>query len=570
MRILIINLTRFGDLLQTQPVVHALRDAGHETGLVCLDNFAEAGRLLDGVDALVALPGSGLLAALDGDWRRCAGFLEQWVDLVRRHFAPDVILNLTSTPAARLLGRLLLLRAAEAGTPAPVLRGFSVDEHGFGSNGTLWGAFFEASTRRRGCSPYNLADVFRKAAGVGEVPARYALRRPAPEAVDAMRFRLAEAASTASTASTASSAGTGGGRGAASFAAFQLGASEERRRWPVRHFAELGRRMYETFGCMPVLLGSAAERELAESYLRAGAPAVDLIGATSLGEVSAALTLCRLLVTNDTGTMHLAAGLGVPSLALFLATAQAWDTGPYLEDCCCLEPALPCHPCGFGTVCPENVACREKISAEAVWLLAETRLRHGRWPDAADPKTASEARVWLTVRDAYGFLDLHSLSGHGTEERSVWLRLQRHFYRQFLDVGDAVGTPASQSSRRTGQHFLPPDQEDLAGVRLLAAGRRAELASALRQAEELLHLLLRQGEVLTARPTAQAGQRFLATAQRIAAFLESCDAGNAFDALGRLWTAVSQERGGELDTVTELAALFQEFLCMWRQLLEDY
>lgn len=38
-----------------------------------------------------------------------------------------------------------------------------------------------------------------------------------------------------------------------------------------------------------------------------------------------------MLITNDTGTMHLAAGLNLPILAIFLATAQPWDTGPYQE-----------------------------------------------------------------------------------------------------------------------------------------------------------------------------------------------------------------------------------------------
>ena len=47
--------------------------------------------------------------------------------------------------------------------------------------------------------------------------------------------------------------------------------------------------------------------------------------------LAAVLRQSRLIVTNDTGTMHLAAGLGVPVLALFLATAQPWDTGPYRE-----------------------------------------------------------------------------------------------------------------------------------------------------------------------------------------------------------------------------------------------
>ena len=69
MNVLIINLTRFGDLIQTQPVISGFKSLGHRVGLVCLDNFASAALLLDGVDHLFPFPGAGLLAGLDADWR---------------------------------------------------------------------------------------------------------------------------------------------------------------------------------------------------------------------------------------------------------------------------------------------------------------------------------------------------------------------------------------------------------------------------------------------------------------------------------------------------------------------
>lgn len=69
MNILIINLTRFGDLIQTQPVISGYKSLGHRIGLVCLENFASAATLMDGVDAVFPFPGAGLLAGLDADWR---------------------------------------------------------------------------------------------------------------------------------------------------------------------------------------------------------------------------------------------------------------------------------------------------------------------------------------------------------------------------------------------------------------------------------------------------------------------------------------------------------------------
>lgn len=76
MRVLIINLTRFGDLLQTQPLIHELHEQGHSVGLVCLENFLGAAEFLTEVDWLVPLPGSRLLRSLDGDWRLGCGVLD--------------------------------------------------------------------------------------------------------------------------------------------------------------------------------------------------------------------------------------------------------------------------------------------------------------------------------------------------------------------------------------------------------------------------------------------------------------------------------------------------------------
>ena len=62
--VLLLNLTRFGDLLQSQPLIQDLHDSGHRVGLVYLDNFAAALPLLRHVDAAWPLPGAKLMACL--------------------------------------------------------------------------------------------------------------------------------------------------------------------------------------------------------------------------------------------------------------------------------------------------------------------------------------------------------------------------------------------------------------------------------------------------------------------------------------------------------------------------
>ncbi len=509
MHILLVNLTRFGDLLQTQPLIHDLKDQGHHITLLCLDNFMGAAELLQGVDRIEPLHGAALLAALDRDWRAAAAGVDRLAAKIARP-APDRVINLTSTPA----GRLLALRLAGNGTP----EGFALDRHGFGCNSSLWASFLEASSRIRGCSPFNVADLFRKAGGRGVTPGRAALAPVDPAVRREMRERLRRAAS-----------------GCAGFAALQLGASEDRRRWPVEFFAALGKELRERDGLMPVLLGTASEQPLAAAYAAAGGPGIDLTGGTTPAQLAAVLRACRVLVTNDTGTMHLAAGLGVPCAAVFLATAQPWDTGPYLEGCFCLEPDLDCHPCTFGSVCPHNERCRRTVRPETAAALIRALPVRGRAAAPVDAAAAAGSRIWRTRLDADGFMDLECLSGHDTDPRTLWLRVQRHFYRRFLDADGAI---------REG-NFLPLP----ALPARFPEERRRRIVRTLEASAHRLALLREQGVLFLRRPQAEAGRCFLAGVHRLSGLW---DASEDFNALGRLWFTAAQERGNDLPRVLEL------------------
>lgn len=104
------------------------------------------------------------------------------------------------------------------------------------------------------------------------------------------------------------------------FACLHPGASAPARRWPLEHFAAVGDALAQR-GLRVVLTGTPGEAPLtAEVAARMQAPAVDLAGRTSLGELGALLEHARLLVANDTGVSHLAAALSVPSVIVFLAS----------------------------------------------------------------------------------------------------------------------------------------------------------------------------------------------------------------------------------------------------------
>jgi len=296
-----------------------------------------------------------------------------------------------------------------------------------------------------------------------------------------------------------------------------------------------------------VLVGSPSERPLAER-LKAACPApvaesvADLVGGTNLRELASALCNCSLLITNDTGTLHLAAGLGVPCLAIFLCTAQPWDTGPMLPGSVNLEPDCrpaegPCPPCAFGAACPNDLACRRAVEPAGVLNMALAMLAGDDPAGVAVPG----ARVWRTVRGADGLLDLESLSGHEGEDRTRFIRLQRALYRPYLD-----GEPLPKAAAPAG---LSPEVS-------------AALARTVDEAVGLLVLLQRQGEILAREPLPAMKTKFLATWQRVRGALEGQE---RLALLASLWTFEAERPGLDLAGILALARRYAEILGKIRQ-----
>ena len=138
------------------------------------------------------------------------------------------------------------------------------------------------------------------------------------------------------------------------------------KRWLPERFGELADRLIGALNANVLIFGSAAEEELAEQI--AGemrhTPVV-LAGETSLRQLLALTTRCRLMITNDSGPMHLAAALGVPLVSIFGSTDER-ATGPVGARVRIVKHAVECNPCGR-RVCPVDFRCMGRISVEEVF-----------------------------------------------------------------------------------------------------------------------------------------------------------------------------------------------------------
>ncbi len=144
------------------------------------------------------------------------------------------------------------------------------------------------------------------------------------------------------------------------------------KRWPAKQFREVIEQVNSRLACRWVVLGTSADTELAGS-LGSGFPNVDdLTGKTTLDELINTLCGLSALLTNDTGTMHLADYLGVPLVSIFGSTEPAL-TGPRGLRSRVIRHHVECSPC-FLRVCPIDFRCMHQIPASKVTEALEALL----------------------------------------------------------------------------------------------------------------------------------------------------------------------------------------------------
>jgi lipopolysaccharide heptosyltransferase I len=147
------------------------------------------------------------------------------------------------------------------------------------------------------------------------------------------------------------------------------GARWDNKRWPLEHFQDLVRRLPETADDLKfAIIGGKEDCGLGNAIAAANPErCLDLTGRTSLPEMIEWLRLSELMITNDSGPMHVAAALGKPVLALFGPTDPA-STGPYGQaENVIRMTSLPCVPCMKGHCAYERpIACLRDITPAIV------------------------------------------------------------------------------------------------------------------------------------------------------------------------------------------------------------
>lgn len=145
------------------------------------------------------------------------------------------------------------------------------------------------------------------------------------------------------------------------------------KRWPAERFATIGDWSAQRWGAKVVVIGSESEQDICMGVSQSMKHvSLNLGGRTTLGEAMALIERCHSFVANDSGLMHIASALDVPTVAIFGSTDPV-ATGPRSQKATIVQNPVDCSPC-LKKECPIDFRCMLSIEPDEVWREME-RLR---------------------------------------------------------------------------------------------------------------------------------------------------------------------------------------------------
>jgi ADP-heptose:LPS heptosyltransferase len=151
------------------------------------------------------------------------------------------------------------------------------------------------------------------------------------------------------------------------------GARWHTKRWPPEHFAEIGCRAASEFGATLVAVGSASDRPLVDAMRRhlGSVGLLDLCGQTRLKQLAALALECDLIISNDTGPLHVAAAAGARVLGIYTCTSPAL-TGPVGPRVATIESCVWCAA-SLVKRC-SRLECMSELGPDRVWPVVKNQL----------------------------------------------------------------------------------------------------------------------------------------------------------------------------------------------------
>jgi ADP-heptose:LPS heptosyltransferase len=413
-QVLIINVTRMGDLIQTGPLLSRLREERPDVAidLVVDRSFAPTASLLTGLRQVITYDFTRLLDECRTQSKSLVTLMQEmtaWAAPLREA-GYDRIVNLTFNRQTGLLASYI---------GAPDMRGITAGPDGSPIVQNPWLSYFTDLHRHRRFNRFNLVDLYAMGGSGPGAFSPLSVTVPADSRAWAEGFLRSP------------------DRTVHQWIAVQAGASDVMKAWRPEYFGQTMARLSRHSDVGFVMIGTAAEAEsieLAKSSYRASGGAASILdasGRTTLNQLVGLLSRCQLLLTNDTGPMHLAVGVGTPVINLSVGHVDHHETGPYGPGHWVIQPDLACSPCGFDQICAHH-ACKDRIISEEVAMLCLHALGLGPFPS-----WSAGVRVYQSSADADGLSSFILRAGH-VDAGVAWYAA---FWRRFW-YEDFTGKPS--------------------------------------------------------------------------------------------------------------------------------
>ena len=413
-QVLIINVTRMGDLIQTGPLLSRLREEWPDVAidLVVDRSFAPTAALLTGLRQVISYDFNRLL----DDCRTQSKSLVTLMQEMTAWAAPlrdaryDRIVNLTFNRQTGLLASYI---------GAPDLRGITAGPDGSPIVQNPWLSYFTDLHRHRRFNRFNLVDLYAMGGSGPGTFSPLSVTVPADGRAWADDFLRSQTTTVRQ------------------WIAVQVGASDVMKAWRPEYFGRTMAHLSRHPGVGFVVIGTAAEAESIEpaktTYRARGgaAPILDASGRTTLNQLVGLLSRCQLLLTNDTGPMHLAVGVGTAVIDLSVGHVDHHETGPYGPGHWVIQPDLACSPCGFDQICAHH-ACKDRLMPEEVANLCLHAIGRGPFPS-----WSAGVRVYQSSADVDGLGSFILRAGH-VDAGTAWYAA---FWRRFW-YEDFTGKPS--------------------------------------------------------------------------------------------------------------------------------
>lgn len=418
-QVLIINITRMGDLVQMGALLDRLHEErpGVAVDLLVDRRFAPVASLLKGLREVIAVDFHELIDESRAHVKDVVVLYHEtaaWAKpLAERRY--DRVINLTfNRPSALLAGFI----------GAPDIRGARSAWDGGLVVENPWMAYFCDFHLFRRMNRFNLVDI-------------YALGGSRPGAFAPLRLSLAREDRTWAQEALA---------GSAEWIAVQAGASDGMKAWRPHLFGLALANVSKRWQGGILFIGSREEEatiaEVIQVYREAGGknPVMNMAGRTTLNQLAGLLADCRLLLTNDTGPMHIGVAMGTSVIDLSVGHVDFQETGPYGPGHWVVQPELDCAPCGFEQVCAHH-ACKDRISPDFVADLLGHVLQTG-----PCPTEVSGVRLYESGVDEDG-LGAFRLKAGRESPVTVWYAAfwRRYWYEAHTGLRSRLPPPEGMS-----------------------------------------------------------------------------------------------------------------------------